>query len=182
MEKSEREVGSADSTGGEASAPNAQVLTADDLQRALQEANRQSEEYLDLLRRARADFANFKRRTEEQRADQSVQARAETLLKILPIVDDFKRAVADPPAKGAAAEWAQGVLLIERKLHSLLESEGLSRIEADGAEFNPWEHEAISYQASPELEDGKILVVVRDGYKLGDRVIRPAQVVVARRA
>jgi molecular chaperone GrpE len=156
-------------------------LSTAELRDALSEANRQSEEYLDLLRRARADFSNFKRRTDEQRAEQTMQARAETLIKILPIVDDFRRAISNPPTDGVAAEWAQGVLLIERKLRALLEGEGLVRIEAEGAEFNPWEHEAISYQTSPELEDGKVLVVARDGYRLGDRVIRPAQVVVARR-
>jgi len=153
-----------------------------ELRRALDEANRKGEEYLDLLRRTRADFSNFKRRTEEVRAEQAQGARAEILLKILPVLDDFQRAVQSPPTEGAARDWAQGVLLIERKLRAILEAEGVQKIEAEGAEFNPWEHEAVSYQASPELEDGRVLAVIRDGYRLGDRVIRPAQVVVAKRS
>jgi molecular chaperone GrpE len=153
-----------------------------DLRRALEEATRKGEEYLDLLRRTRADFANYKRRTEEGRAEQAQGARSDLILKVLPVLDDFRRAVQSPPTEGAARDWAQGVLLIERKLRAILDAEGLQRIEAEGAEFNPWEHEAISYQGSPELEDGRILAVVRDGYRIGDRVIRPAQVVVARRS
>jgi molecular chaperone GrpE len=175
------EPGGESATPADASQIDPTSASPDQLRQALDEATHKSEDYLDLLRRARADFANFKRRTDEQRAEQMQSARADILLKILPVFDDFKRAVGSPPTDGRAAEWAQGVLLIERKLRGILEAEGLQRIEAESAEFNPWEHEAISYQASPELEDGKILAVVRDGYRLGDRVIRPAQVVVARR-
>ena len=157
------------------------ALTQADLRRALDEANRQGEEYLDLLRRARADFANYKRRTDVERAEQAQNARAEVLLRFLPVLDDFQRAVQAPPSDSSVRDWVQGVLLIERKLRAIVEAEGLQRIEAEGAEFNPWEHEAVSYQASPELEDGKILFVFREGYRLGERVIRPAQVVVAKR-
>jgi molecular chaperone GrpE len=153
-----------------------------ELRLALDEATRKGEEYLDLLRRTRADFANYKRRTEEGRAEQAQGARSDLILKILPVLDDFRLAVQSPPAEGPARDWAHGVLLIERKLRAILDAEGVQRIEAEGAEFNPWEHEAISYQASPELEDGRILAVVRDGYRIGDRVIRPAQVVVAKRS
>jgi len=152
----------------------------DDVRQALDEANRQSEEYLDLLRRTRADFQNYRRRTDEQRAEQALSARGDMVLKILPVLDDFQRAAQSPPVEPGAREWAQGVLLIERKLRAVLESEGVQKIEAEGREFNPWEMEAISYQASPELEEGKVLAVAREGYKLGDKVIRPAQVVVAR--
>ncbi len=170
-------------------APATDERSVDDLQRALEESNRaleeairKSEEYLDLLRRARADFANYKRRTDEERQEQAQNVRAETLLKILPILDDFQRAIQSPPTDPSVRDWVQGVLLIERKLRAVLEAEGLQKIAAEGGQFNPWEHEAVGYQASPELEDGRILAVVRDGYRLGDRVIRPAQVIVARRA
>src|SRR3954447_23107885 len=154
---------------------------AEDLRQELDEANRKGEEYLDLLRRTGADFQNYKRRTDEARAEQAQAARADTLVKVLPVLDDFQRATQSPPQESGAREWAEGVLLIERKLRALLESEGVQKLEADGKEFNPWEMEAISYQASPELEDGVVLAVVREGYKLGDKVIRPAQVVVARK-
>src|SRR5262245_29697120 len=109
----------------------------EELRRALDEATRKGEEYLDLLRRTRADFSNFKRRTEEVRAEQAQTARSEVILKFLPVLDDFQRAVQSPPAEGAARDWAQGVLLIERKLRGILDAEGVQRIEAEGAEFNP---------------------------------------------
>jgi molecular chaperone GrpE len=147
----------------------------------LDTATRQTEEYLDLLRHARADFANFKRRTEASRAEQAADARAEVLLRILPILDDLQRALAVPADRRASQDWERGIELIEQKLRDLLNREGLQQIEAHGATFNPWEHEAVQYEASPELEDQRVLEVVREGYRMGDRVIRPAQVVVARR-
>ncbi|MBI4493297.1 MAG: nucleotide exchange factor GrpE [Chloroflexi bacterium] len=148
----------------------------------LEDANRKAEEYLDLLRRARADFANFKRRVEDERADQARNIRVEFILKLLPILDDFERALAAVPAEGKERDWVAGLLLIERKLRGLLEAEGVRKIEAEGAEFNPWLHEAVGYERSPELEDGRILHVVRPGYRVGDTVIRPAQVIVARKS
>lgn len=149
------------------------------LRAELDEANRKAEEYLDLLRRARADLSNFRRRVDEERAEQSRSLKAELFLKILPVLDDFQRAVAAVPPDLQGNDWVEGVLLIERKLRAILEGEGLRRIEALGKEFNPWEHEAVLQQTSPELEEGRILAVLREGYRLGDRVIRPAQVVVA---
>lgn len=166
----------------EPSAERESVVAQEDLVRALVEANSKGEEYLDLLRRARADFANYKRRMDLERIEQAQAARAEIFLKILPVLDDFQRAVQSPPSDGPARDWAEGVLLIERKLRAILDAEGLQRVEAEGADFNPWEHEAVSYQASPELEDGRVLAIVREGYRLGNRVIRPAQVVVSKRA
>jgi molecular chaperone GrpE len=147
----------------------------------LDEANRKAEEYLDLLRRARADFTNFKRRVEEERAEQARNARVEFILKLLPVLDDFERGLATAPPEHQQNEWMAGILLIERKLRSLLSSEGVERIPSEKAMFNPWLHEAVGYESSPELEDGRVLHVVRPGYSMGDSVIRPAQVIVARR-
>lgn len=99
------------------------------------------------------------------------------------MLDDFERALSAVPSEGEGKEreWVEGLLLIERKLRWLVEAEGVKKIEAEGAEFNPWMHEAVGHEASPELEDGRILHVVRPGYRLGDSVIRPAQVIVARK-
>ena len=153
------------------------------LRHELDEANRKGEEYLDLLRRARADFANYKRRVEQERAEQANAAKIDLILRLLPIVDDFERALAMAPRDdGQERQWVEGLLLIEKKLRAWLESEGVQRIPAEQAEFNPWLHEAVDYEASPELEAGRILHVVRPGYRMGDTVIRPAQVIVARRS
>lgn len=160
--------------------------TSDDelefLHRELDEANRRAEDYLDLLRRARADFTNFKRRVEEERNEQARATRVEFILKLLPILDDLERAIAAVPADAQRHEWMAGFLLIERKLRGLLAAEGVEKIPAERAYFNPWLHEAIGYESSPELEDGRVLHVVRPGYSLGDSVIRPAQVIVARKS
>jgi molecular chaperone GrpE len=161
--------------------PEARPDTPEDLQRELSSARRQAEEYADLLRQTRADLAEYRRRAERERAEQASQARLGLLLRVLPILEEFERALAVPAKERRKAAWQAGIESIERKLRGVLESEGLERIEAEGALYNPWEHEAIRAEASPELEDQRILEVVRDGYRIGDRVIRPAQVVVGRR-
>ena len=171
-------------------APSADPTAEDDprpddpeaLRRQLIEARRQAEEYADLLRQTRADLAEFRRRAERERSEQAAQARLDLLLRVLPALDAFKRALVVPARERRTAAWLASIEAIERKLHEVLESEGLEKIEAEGALYNPWEHEAIRAEASPELEDQRILAVVRDGYRIGDRVIRPAQVVVARRS
>jgi molecular chaperone GrpE len=152
------------------------------LRAELDDATTKAEEYLDLLRRTRADFANYRRRVDEERAQQIRNANVEFILKLLPILDDFERALASANPKELETGWAKGVQIIERNLRSLLASEDVHRIEVQGAQFDPREHEAVTYQPTTDAEEGTILHMVRPGYRKGDRVIRPAQVVVARRA
>jgi molecular chaperone GrpE len=147
----------------------------------LDEATTKAEEYLDLLRRTRADFTNYRRRMEEERAQQIKSANLDLILKLLPILDDFERALASADPKELESGWAKGVQIIERNLRSLLASEDVHRIEAQGAQFDPREHEAVTHQPTTEAEEGTVVHVVRPGYRKGDRVVRPAQVVVARR-
>ena len=154
----------------------------DDLRRELSAARRQADEYRDLLRQTRADFADYRRKVEQERAEQADQTRVELLLRVLPILDELERCLAQPRDQRQSDRWMEDIEAAERKLRAVLHSEGVERIEAAGALYNPWEHEAIQSQASPELEDQRILAVVREGYRIGDRVIRPAQVVVARRS
>lgn len=150
------------------------------LRAALAAANHQAEEYLDLLRQVRTDFADYRRRTDAGRAEIETQARHELLLRILPILDELQRVLVAPdPERSATGE--AGLEAIERRLRDGLAAEGFETIEALGALYNPWEHEALQHQANPELDDQRVLAVLRDGYRIGDRVIRPAQVVVARR-
>ncbi|TET12721.1 MAG: nucleotide exchange factor GrpE [Dehalococcoidia bacterium] len=80
----------------------------------------------------------------------------------------------------ADAEWVKGIALIQQKLRATLEEEGLKRIDAEGKDFDPWEHEAVFCEASSDHDEGRVKAVIRDGYKLHDRVIRPAQVVVSK--
>jgi molecular chaperone GrpE len=151
-----------------------------ELQRELAAANHRAEEFQALLRAQKSDQARYRRQVEEQRAEQALQARLDLLVRVLPVLDEFQRALLAAPARGAAG-WVATVREIEVKLREVLESEGVQKIEALGAFFNPWEHEALTHQSSPELDDQRILAIVREGYRIGDRVLRPAQVVVARR-
>ncbi len=154
---------------------------ADTLGAELDDALRRAEEYFKLAQRTQADFINYRRRVEEERAQQARDATLGLIMKLLPVLDDFERAFANATPQERESSWAKGVELIERHLRSLLAAEGLERIDAQGAAFNPWEHEAISYLPTADAEEGRVLQVVRPGYRKGDRVVRPAQVVVAGR-
>ena len=158
-----------------------QSTDPDALRAEIDEATRKAEEYLDLLRRTRADFTNYRRRMDEEKAQWAKDASLDLLLKLLPIVDDFERALASADPKELESGWGKGVALIERNLRALLGNEGLERIDAEGAEFNPWEHDAVTYQPTAEAEEGTVVQVIRPGYRRGEKVVRPAQVIVARR-
>jgi len=145
-----------------------------------EEATAGEEGYLDLLQRTQAEFLNYKHRVERERGEQARFAKADLILELLPILDEFNRAREAMPREIAEADWARGVELIEKKLMSVLEKEGLIRIEAVGRDFDPHEHEALSYDESDEYEEGRIRAVFNDGYRLNGRVIRPAQVAVSR--
>lgn len=163
-------------------APDDAATTADELTRLKQEledARGKCQTYLDLAQRAQADFVNYKRRVEQERSDFVRNARADAILKILPVLDDLERAVQSLPSDLAESDWAQGVVLIERKLRSALETEGVKRIEAVGEPFDPWKEEALIHEPSDEFPQGTVSRVFRTGYSLDGRVIRPAQVVVS---
>jgi molecular chaperone GrpE len=148
----------------------------DELQKQLAEAQSQAAEYKDGWQRSVADFQNFRRRVEAEKADTYQTAVGSILKRYLPVVDDLERALASRP-EGLA--WADGIDLILRKLQSILEAEGLKRIDAEGQMFDPNIHEAISQEVSENHESGQIISVVRNGYMLGEKVLRPAMVRVA---
>ncbi len=143
-------------------------------------ADGEEEEYRDLLHRLQADFVNYKRRVEREREEQARSANSALILKLLPVLDDFARALGTMPQEMADADWVKGMALIKRKLMATLEEEGLKRIEAEGKDFDPWEHEAVFCEGSSDHDEDKVRAVLRDGYKFHDRVIRPAQVVVSK--
>lgn len=146
----------------------------------LDEMERERGQYKNLAQHVQADFANFRRRVDEERTEVVQQATRRLVSKLLPVTDEFKLAVEHAQKTGAEPQWLEGVQLIYRKLQDILESEGVQRIVPEGQPFDPWEHEALLYQETSEHEEGRILAVIRDGYKLYGRVLRPAQVVVAR--
>ncbi len=139
-----------------------------------------NEEYLDGWQRARADFANYKKRIEREQREAYRRAAGDILTRYLGIVDDLERAIKDRPTEGEPANWADGVELIYRKFRSILEAEGVETIDALGQPFDPNLHEAISHEESDEQPAGYVIEVVQQGYRMGDQVLRPALVRVAK--
>jgi molecular chaperone GrpE len=143
-------------------------------------ARAQADEYLAALQRERAEFLNFKRRTTEDRQRDLGLAAEDLIRKVLAVADDFDRAIEARPEAIAQDPWFEGISAIDRKLRLLLESEGVSAIDATpGTPFDPREHEAIATVPTTEQREGEVVEQVRRGYRLRDRVLRPALVAVA---
>lgn len=146
----------------------------------LQQAQGKAKEFFDGWQRERADFANYKRRVERDQQLVTQNIKGDIIKRYLTVLDDLERAMKTRPTEGPAASWAEGIELVQRKLQSILEAEGVQRIPAETEEFNPNRHEAITHEDSPDHSSGQIIEVVQQGYMLGDRVLRPALVRVAR--
>jgi molecular chaperone GrpE len=147
------------------------------LRARLEEEKGRAEGYLANWQRAAADYQNFKRRVEQERQETARLANAALIINVLPLVDDLERALTTVDARLAGLTWVDGIRLIYRKFQAVLEAAGVSEIKADGETFDPAVHEAVMFG---EGEEGKVVAQVQKGYMLGDRVIRPAMVVVGR--
>ncbi len=164
----------------EAEAALAQQLEA--LKRELEAARAQAQEYLEGWQRERAAFANYRKRVEAERAQFAAEATALFIRRLLPILDDFERALQTLPDNLRHLTWVEGVALIYRKLQLALESEGVRPIEVKpGDPFDPMLHEAVLYEPAEGFEEGQIVEELQKGYRLGERVLRPTLVKVARR-
>ena len=150
------------------------------LEEQLQECQAKSNEYLDGWQRARADFANYKRRVEREQAQSYQNAVGSIVKRYLDILDDLELALKNRPQEGEGAAWSEGIELIAHKFASILESEGVKPIDTNGKEFDPNLHEALTNEETDQYESGQIIDVVKQGYLLGDRVLRPALVRVAK--
>jgi molecular chaperone GrpE len=150
------------------------------LQRDLEQARQQAQEYSDGWQRERADFSNYKKRQERENELHNLGFSGNFIKKFLVIEDDLERAIKTCPAQSEGAAWAEGITLITRKLNNILEKEGVQPIPNDIQTFDPTMHEAITHEDSPNHESGQIIEVVQQGYLIGDRVLRPALVRVAR--
>jgi molecular chaperone GrpE len=140
-----------------------------------------AEEYLRLAQRAQADLVNYRRRVDQERDEIRGAAKADAVLGLLPVLDDFERAIAAIPEDHRSLGWVQGILLIERNLRGLVEKAGLERIDAQGKPFDPHEHDAVMTQESAEHDEDTVVQVIRPGYRSGGKVVRPAQVAVSRK-
>jgi molecular chaperone GrpE len=162
-----------------------ELICLDDTVAALEEQLRELEnkaaEYLDGWQRAQAAFANYRKRTEAEQAHWRSAANANLLARLLPILDDFNRAFDVLPEEFKGNSWLSGISLIQRKVQAILDSESVVAIELNsGDAFDPLYHQAVVYQEVEGFEDGQIVAEVEKGYLLGERVLRPSMVVVAK--
>ncbi|MCZ7542366.1 MAG: nucleotide exchange factor GrpE [Anaerolineae bacterium] len=167
--------------GADVEAPAAEATPSlEALEAQLAEAEAKAAEYLDGWQRERAELANYRKRVERERAEMYLNAKLEMAGRLFPVLDDFERAADNIPEDARETEWANGIMLIYRKLQSILEAEGIVEIEALGQPFDPAFHEAISQDEDDAYEADHVIDVLQKGYRHGDRVLRPAMVRVAR--
>lgn len=164
---------SASETAGATAAAEADAPAAPELQR-------QRDEYRDLLLRKTAEFDNFRKRTERERQTQAEAAAADLIGDLLPILDDFERAMNADTAPESMESYRRGIELIHTRLADVLRKRGVRPIEALGADFDPYYHQAVSYEPAEGRRDGEVIEEFQRGYMLGDRLLRPAMVKVAK--
>ena len=152
------------------------------LRSRLEQAQQEAANNLDTAQRAQAEMVNVRRRTDEDRINNSKYANSRLISNVLPVLEELELAVthAESNSGGVSDSLLEGIKLIQRKLTGVLESEGVASIEAVGLMFNPLEHEALGTEETSEVEPGYITQIIRPGFRLHDRVISPAQVMVAR--
>jgi molecular chaperone GrpE len=143
----------------------------------LEEEKEKAEKYLDQWKRTQADFDNYRKRTEQEKGDISQNTTCSVLANILPVMDDLDRALSAVPEESTDLPWVDGVRLIYKKFHAILESMGLEELCAAGQPFDPALHEAVAHM---EGDEGKVLNEVQKGYKLRDKLVRPSKVVVGK--
>lgn len=158
--------------------PEPDAIDTDDievLKEALAEAKAQAENHLDSWKRSQADFVNYKRRSEQEKDETRQFANSVLICNLLPVLDDLELALGSMPKELSKLPWMEGIRLIERKFQSLLKSQGITRIKTEGECFDPNLHEAVMCSQGKE---GMVTQELKKGYKLRDKIIRPATVAV----
>jgi len=146
----------------------------------LDDLHQKVDEFSDGWQRERAEFANYRKRVSRDQEQQKQNDKIEVIKKYLVIHDDLERAMKTIPPESVKESWLNGLRLIDQKMKNLLEGEGIAPIPVENIAFNPELHEAISHEENPDFESGQIIEVVQQGYTIGERVIRPALVRVAK--
>jgi molecular chaperone GrpE len=159
----------------QAEAPNSAAAPPIDVEKL----QRERDDYLDRLMRKAAEFDNYRKRVERERREQADQAVVDLLSELLAVVDDFDIALAVDAGEAGAA-YRKGVELIHAKLHDLLRRYRVRPIDALGAEFDPNIHQAVIHEESPDHREGEVIGELRKGYMMGERLLRPAMVKVAK--
>lgn len=161
-------------------APDAGGQTASPVAADATDLQKQRDEYYDLLLRKTAEFDNYRKRVERERQILADAAAAGIIEELLPLVDDLERALTADAGTEAAEGYRRGVELIHRQLVEVLRKRGVHPIEALGEPFDPHYHQAVSYEPAEGHRDNEIIEEFRRGYMLGDRLLRPAMVKVAK--
>jgi molecular chaperone GrpE len=170
----------ASETAGQVAAGDADLAGAGSAQARTDDSQRERDEYKDLLLRKTAEFDNYRRRTERERQAQAESAAADLLGELLPLVDDLERALQADAGTEAIEAYRRGVELIHRQLTETLRKRGVRPIEALGADFDPHQHQAVAHEAASGHREGEVIEEYRRGYMLGDRLLRPSMVKVAK--
>ena len=170
-------------TAAEGGEPAEAVDEVAAIRQELEQVRAKEAEYLDGWQRARAELSNARKRFQRDQEQAYANAKADLLVRLLPIVDDFERAFETLPEDLSPAElapaslnWLEGVQLVWRKLQRLLEQEGVAPIEALGKAFDPFLHQAVTHEPSAEVPEGHVIGEMQRGYMVGDRVLRPSAV------
>jgi molecular chaperone GrpE len=166
-------------TSAEGPADDTQVVADLD---ALADAQRERDEYLELAKRTKADFENFRKRMSAEVLAAAGRGKAEVLRDVLPVLDDLERAIQAAgldPEGDSPDGLAHGVLLVFRSLRESLTKHGIEAVDPTGEKFDPQLHEALSMQAAEGVESGTVVQTMQKGYRLGEQLLRPARVVVA---
>ena len=175
----EEETTLADTEPASVVAESPEKLTAEE--DLLAEAEARAAQNLDGWQRAQAALENYRKRVRAEQEEWLASANAALLTRLLPILDDFERALANVPEEFAGHSWPDGLTLVKQKFLRLLEVEGVTVIETQpGQSFDPFYHEAILYQETSGFEDGQIVAQSQPGYQQGRRVLRPALVMVSK--
>ena len=156
-----------------------EVAPETELRNQLKESQSQAAEYLEGWQRARAEFANARKRLEKQRSEAYQNAAGDYAQKLIPVLDDFSRAMDSVPEMIESDKWYEGIELVHKKLVAILENLNVEAIEAVGKPFDPNIHEALSLVESEDVESGAVVEEVQVGYRIGEKVIRPSLVIVA---
>jgi molecular chaperone GrpE len=161
---------------GDVTEDQAEAEDLDALRQELEEARAKEAEYLDGWQRARAELSNARKRFQREQQRAYANAKADLLVRFLPVVDDFERAFETLPKDLAGDTWVEGVKLVQSKAQGLLEQEGVAPIDATGQEFDPSLHQAVTHEPSEEVPEGHVIAEMQRGYTVGDRVLRPCMV------
>jgi len=163
-----------DDEGGSAQATDPAPVLADEIV----ELRKERDGLHDRLLRQAAEFDNYRKRVDRDRKDLTQMAAIDLVQELLPVIDDFERALqADAPG---AESYRQGLEIIHRALMEMLRKRGVTPVEAVGAQFDPQVHQAVAYEDAPDRRDGEVMEQFTRGYRLGDKLVRPAMVKVAK--